>query len=274
MTQMNPRRPHFTHPPILEQAITIVFEPLPDFSIVDVGLFWSKLSREFPEVETAPRVETLVEMFEGVEAHVKLTMVPPVQLPRTVMRSPTGEVIQFQEDRFTFNWIKPEGGEYPRFDRTLPRFRELYDKFCAYLRSRRQAPPTALQCEVTNVNIVPVKDFGADFSDFGKAFTIPSIDLEVDGLEEETFVRKRQHRIVDKEGMPLGRLHISLAPVYRTTDHEKAFQLELTARSVPATGKPDEIEQFFHVAHDMINAAFVRTVTPKMRKLWGEYNGK
>ena len=67
---------------------------------------------------------------------------------------------------------------------------------------------------------------------------------------------------------------MNLAPVYRTVDQQKAFQFELTARSAPAVLGNSEMLDFFNLAHNMINAAFVGTVTPRMRELWGEYDGE
>ena len=272
MTAKPPERPHFRRPPIVEQAITLTFEPIPTFDLVDFGLFWTRVGDQFPRIETGPRFNAPVEGFEELNAPVSLTFSGPVELPRSLMQNDRGELVQVQNDSFGFNWIKvsPDSA-YPRFDETSRRLWELYAAFVDFVSARGHAPPTLRQCELTNVNLVPVADFGHDFSDMCNAFVIDPFEWDVEGLVAETYVRRRQHRIVDEEGQPVGRLHSTISPIFR--ESEKAFQFDLTARSPPTVRTIDQAKAFFDRAHRMINAAFWVSVTPKMRELWGEYHG-
>lgn len=272
MTAQPPERPHFRHPPILEQAISLSFERIMSFDLIDFGLFWECVREQFPRSETGPRFNAPIEMFEEISSPISFTLTGPVELPRSVLRNDQGELVQIQDDSFGFNWIKssPESS-YPRFERTSARLWELYSMFVAFLEERGHDRPVFKQCELTNVNLVPVRDFGNDFSDMCNAFVVDPFNWKVEGLVAETYVRRRQHKIVDGDGRPVGRLHSVISPVFR--DGEQAFQFELTARSPPTIRSEDDANAFFDRAHRMINKAFWVSVTPKMREFWEEYDG-
>jgi uncharacterized protein (TIGR04255 family) len=272
MTAQPPERPHFRRPPILEQAISLSFERITSFDLVDFGLFWERVQKQFPRCETGARFVAPIESFEEVGTPISFSLVGPVELPRSLLRNDRGELIQLQDDSFGFNWIKPSAdSDYPRFEHTSARLWELFSIFVAFLEDRGHARPTFRQCELTNVNFVAVRDFGSDFSDMCHAFIVDPFAWNVEGLVAETYIRRRQHKIVDEDGRPVGRLHSAISPVFR--DGEKAFQFELTARSPPSVRTEVEAKSFFDRAHRMINQAFWVSVTPKMRELWGEYDG-
>lgn len=275
MNLPTPQRPHFRRPPILEQAISLNFERLPEFDSVDFGLFWHEIRDQFPRADTAPRTAAPVESFEGIETSMMLSLVQPLQLPRSLFRNDAnGELVQVQDDSFGFNWIKAsDGSQYPRFEQTSGRLWELYGLFTSYLQKRHNRSPALRQCELTNVNLIPVSDFGEDFSDMGSAFVIDPFAWGVPGLVAETYVRRRQHRIVDESGKAVGRLHSVISPVYDQRN-AKQFQFEITARSAPTIRTDEQAVAFFDRAHSMINGVFVASATKSMRALWGEFDGE
>ena len=272
MTAQPPERPHFKRPPILEQAISLSFERIMSLDLVDFGLFWDRVRDQFPSCETGARFHAPIEGFEEINTPISFTLVGPVELPRSLFRNEDGELIQVQDDSFGFNWIRPSPeSKYPRFERTSARLWELYSIFVRYLEDRGHGRPTFRQCELTNVNLISIRDFGSDFSAMAEAFIVDPFAWEVEGLVAETYVRRRQHKMVDEDGLPAGRLHSVISPVFR--EGEKAFQFELTARSPPTIRTENEAKAFFERAHRMINQAFWVSVTPRMREFWGEYDG-
>jgi hypothetical protein len=94
----------------------------------------------------------------------------------------------------------------------------------------------------------------------------------VEGLQAETYVRNRQHAILDNAGEPMGRLHSVITPVVDQSGR-KHFQFQLTARSSPTIHEVGDARAFFERAHEMINGAFVNSVTPEMLKQWEQYDG-
>lgn len=268
------QRPHFRKPPIREQAISLVFERLIDFDNVDFGLFWSTVRESFPVAETTLRASHPVENFEGRQGSVSI-MLSPALIARSLFRNPTsGELLQLQDDFFGFSWVK-KGDEnfYPRFEATSEKFWQFYEIFLRYLSERYDVIPNLRQCELVNVNIVPISTFGSDYDDMARAFKIDPFDWHVEGLRAETYVRSRQHAILGRSGEPIGRLHSVISPVVDQAG-VKHFQFQLTARSSPTINDVDQARTFFAHAHQKINGAFVSSVTPQMLKTWEQYDGE
>jgi uncharacterized protein (TIGR04255 family) len=272
MISVKPTRPDFAAPPIVEQAITLDFNPIHGFSLVHFGQFFGEVASEFPDHSHDIRLDALVEnagLESSPEIGIRLVQMGS-HLPRLLLRNAT-ELIQVQNDRFSFNWCKPPiGGEYPRWETTFSRFNATLERFEDFLSAAGLAPLALRQCEVTNVNIIPVSTFGSSFDDIGKAFVVDPLDFNVPCLVPETYVRTRQHRIVNADSGMRGRLHTLLQPAYSASDGSAAFKLDFTARSLPNLNMKTEVAEFFGIARDSINAAFMATTTKQMHKLWGE----
>ena len=273
-SHVKPIRPNFERPPLAEQAISLLFDPIEQFRIVDYGLYWQQIADQFPHVSSDAPIEAPVEHFGGfrpTDIQFKLLTVPP--LPRASFSGEAGELVVVQPDRFGFNWAKVGDAAYPRSEKLMERFRELFAGFASYVEKQRLGGITFRQCELTNLNVIPVADFGIDFADMANAFRVDPLDLGVDFLRAETYIRNRQHVILGDGGQPVGRLHMNISPVVSTHDQSKAFRFELTARSGRQIDSVAAADKFFELARDAINGAFLATVTEKMKGIWGEANG-
>jgi len=266
-------RPKFERPPLIEQAITVVFDEMAGFSIGDFGLFWNLVRSEFPACDQAPPLAAQIEQLGELPVLPELRLVVGETLPRCLYRNPdNGEVVQVQNDRFTFNWAKLGDTPYPHSEGTIGRFTEMFNRFEAYVKGRGLGVPNLRQCEITNVNIVPVSDFGAGFEDAPRAFNLPNLKPEGEILVNETYTQITQHLIV-QNGNNKGRLHVSQQPVISAADQSKAIKLELTARSGRGNGDLAEALAFFDIARSAINAAFLAYTTRDMWAHWGLKNG-
>lgn len=272
---MTPIRPNFERPPLQEQAISIVFQPLDRFRIVDYGLFWAEIADAFPNVATDVPLEAPVEQFDNfrlAEMSFQFLTVPP--LPRAMFSNPeNGELVQLQNNRFGFNWAKVGALQYPRSEPLMARFQELFAQFIAYARRNGLGELVLKQCELTNLNLIPVSDFGTSYSDVANAVCVDAVDLGIPNLQSEIFERSRQHKILGDDGKPIGRLHTVLAPVVSNVDNSEGIRYELTARSAANIRSLEDAEKFFAIARNTINGAFLASITADMKKRWGEYNG-
>lgn len=271
MSPETPIRLEYEHPPLIEQAISVAFEPIKDFSIVDYGLFWTGIAADFPQVSSDAPLDNPTENFDGVRPMgLSFNLMAQAPMPRAMFRSGDGGLVQVQIDRFGFNWAKEGDAEYPRSEAVMSRFEELFERFRSFLTDRGLGELKLRQCELTNLNIIPILDFGADYSDMPNALKVDPLDLGLNYLVAETYVRNRQHRIVDTNGSPIGRLHTAISPVISNANNSHAFRLEFTARSAPTVSKLDEMQRFFAIARNAINGAFDALVTDAMKKTWGE----
>ncbi len=269
-------RPNFKHPPLVEQAISVGFEPINGFRIVDYGLFWQEISSDFPEVATEAPLEPVHERFGGAKPKdASLQFHRALPLPRAMFRNPAnGELIQIQKDRFGFNWAKVEDQPYPRSEPLMARFCHLLEQFGAYVERQDLGALRLQQCELTNLNVLPVSDFGRSYADLSKALQIDPIDFEIPFLQAEAVERSRQLRILGEDGEPIGRLHMAVVPVVSNIDNSEAYRFELTARSAPNIRSVQECLKFFEIARDAINSAFMASVTDTMKEKWGVIHGE
>lgn len=272
---MNPVRPKFSDPPLIERAITISFEPIEDFTIGHYGLFWQEILADFPISETQPLVRSEVEKFGGFQPTTTIIqLLPEDTLPRAFFRNPDrGELIQLQSDRFSFNWIKAGDNDvYPHSEATIDQFEQLLNRFEAFLARYKLGPIATIQCEITNVNVIPVSDFGGSFAAPG-AVKIPAVFSDETFLRPESAALATRHLILADDGAAIGRVHMNAQPSLRISDGEEVYRLDITARGAPLAPDRNGTLAFLEIAVSAVNAVFLATVTDNARQLWGEQHG-
>ena len=273
---MTPIRPKFENPPLIERAVTVMFEPLTALSIGDYGLFWAKIRDEFPISEAMPLVAPEIEQFGSFRpVHHQIQLIPENTLPRVFFRNPEkGELIQLQPDRFSFNWIKTSSEHcYPHSEKVLSMFFALFDTFSRFVAERQLGEIVPIQCEITNVNVVPVADVGDTFADFATVIKLPDLRSPAQFLPVESQVAGAKHLILDDAGEPIGRVHSVGQPSLRILSNELAYRLDIVARGAPIGPGRAGVEHFFEKAVSAINGVFLASVTQVGRQFWGEQNG-
>ena len=273
---MTPIRPKFSNPPLIERAISVAFEPLPAFSIGDYGLFWADILDQFPISEAMDPVAVEFEQFEGFKPpQVGFQIVSAAMLPRAAFRNTaTGELVQIQNNRFGYNWIKTtDDHQYPHSEATLARFFALLERFVSYSERRGLGPLNVVQCELTNVNVVPIADVGESFADFATVLKLAPLELECDNVRLEHQLVGSKHLITDDSGKAIGRVHTLGQPALRVPDNEEAFRLDISARGAPLGAGLEGAREFFDAAVSAVNAVFLASVTKTGRRFWGEYSG-
>jgi uncharacterized protein (TIGR04255 family) len=264
-------RPNFDHPPLVEQAITLMFEPIVNFSIGHFGLYWETIGQDFPSCVGDEVIPSSVESFD-VPDQIRFQLGPVANQSRCVFRHRDGhEVVQVQNDRFSFNWLREADGVYPRYEATAGRFWEMFEGFSAFLASRGLASPVLTQCELTNVNVILLKDWGGDMDSTLNAVGFGSLETEeFPHLAADAIEAGEHYRLLDDSGLPIGRLHIALQTVTNVRDRQQALRYDLTARGAPFANSRSGAEKFFECARSAINAAFLASTSKEARVAWGE----
>jgi uncharacterized protein (TIGR04255 family) len=273
---VTPIRPKFENPPLIERAITVVFTKLENFSIGDYGLFWSSLRDDFPISEIAPPVIQELENFEGFKpAQPQIPILAENSLPRAFFRNPEkGELIQLQPDRFSFNWIKTGTDDrYPNSEPLLERFFLLFKRLNAFVAERQLGQIVPVQCELTNVNVIPITDVGETFADVATVIRLPALDQSYGCLRLESQLAASKHLLVDDEGKLIGRVHSIAQPAIHADTGELVFRFDIVARGAPLGSGLKGIKAFLEQAGSAVNAVFLASVTNSGRQFWGEANG-
>ncbi len=274
-----PRTPSFKSPPVIEVALGVQFqEPLP-LRFVDYGRIWDLYRERYPEYEEHPPLLPVVETFGEEPKPEAQALVDAATNPRSLFRlwflnTAVGGLIQFQPDRFVFNWRKPlNGGEYPRFSWVKEQFGAEYRRLLGFLEERDMVVPTPELCEVTYVNHIFAGEGWTEHADLHAVFPslqIPAVSLEA-AAAEDADVRIR-FSMVGRDGQ-LGRLHVRAFPAVRTTDEAKLFVVNLVARRRPASGDVSAVLEALHDGHDWIVVAFRDMTSDRMHAIWGLEHG-
>ncbi|AJA10656.1 Putative secreted protein [Sphingopyxis fribergensis] len=265
-------RPTFERPPLVEQAITVIFEQLPDFSIGDFGLFWTKIQSEFPYSEAQTPIDGKIEGEAFRPQQFQLRLLQASTLPRCFYRSDNGsELVQLQPNRFSFNWLGTDDTHYPRSEATMARFHALFARFKEFVAERDLGTIKITQCELVNVNIIAVADFGESFAVAPLIFEAANFGRRVEFLQPESYMSNTQQAIMGSDGF-VGRLYAEISPVTKIEDGAPAYRFEITARGAPAEDN-NGVQTFFDYARNALNGSFLATTTEHAQKLWGLKNG-
>lgn len=266
--------PEFARPPVIEVVLSVQFERLEALRSAQIGYLWQAFRDRFPNTEEHSPIEPAFERFGpkfGVGAGVHFEMLSSPPTPRIWFLNAAGtELVQVQQDRFIRNWRKKtDSDEYPRYSFLRGEFKTDLDLFQTFVAQQGWGTIEPNQCEVTYINIIPAGAGWEKPGELGRVCTLFSAKYSDEGLgiPEEAEVNARY--ILGGDGNEaLGRLHVAIAPVVRSSDGSLAFRLSLTARGRPADGGADAVLEFLDRGHDAIVRGFASITTSAMHVLW------
>jgi uncharacterized protein (TIGR04255 family) len=270
---VTPIRPRFSNPPLIERALSVAFEPLTDLSIGDYGLFWAKILDQFPTSEAMDLVSVELEQFTGFRpARMGVQLVSAQELPRAAFRNvDSGELVQIQNNRFGFNWIKTnDDHQYPHSEAILERFFQLFGIFKDYIVGKELGAINITQCELTNVNVILVSDVGTSFADIATVLRLAPLEYRCENIRLEDQLVGSKHLMLDDTGSAIGRVHTLGQPALRVPNNEEAYRLDISARGAPLGSGIAGAHRFFNEAVSAVNAVFMASTTTAGRRFWGE----
>jgi len=165
----------FQNPPINELVIATYFNP-PLFALRSehVGLFWSRVRKDFPVVEQQPPVGG-AETFELIGGEI-------FPMPRFwFVADDQVNLLQLQKNALMLNWRRRDA-DYPHFDEHLkPAFDRYYRVFEDFAREDVGASEIKIDvCELTYINTVEACEYWRGPEDTAKiipSFVMPDIGL-------------------------------------------------------------------------------------------------
>jgi uncharacterized protein (TIGR04255 family) len=179
------------------------------------------------------------------------------------------DLVQIQPDRFTRNWSKVTGADYPSYAVLRPRFALEYEGFLAFLDDVGMGEPSVTQCELTYINPIKPNDVWSAPGDLPKVLSPWSGALSEGFLPNPDDVQIAvRYPIRDEDGSSRGRLNATLRP-QRDATGGPVLMFTLAARVTPAkTGQPGVLE-CFDLAHEWIVRGFTTMTTEPMHNEWG-----
>ena len=258
--------------------MSLQFEPLRTLGNAYLGAFWASLGPDWPDVSDAVVLPQESERFGDDQVweplgSLKLKLIQDKHPIRIQARNQAGDrMIQIQNGRLLYNWIKGPSGEYPRYKRLKADFAEIAGGFRRFLSDKNLGDLIANQWEVTYVNHLPKGTVWETPSDWPALFTpIAQLRPDFGFIELESFSGERHYRIPDQRG----RLHVQLqhARVGDAPKLEEVIILKLTARGPISAADAMSSEAFdagLDLGHDVIVRSFQRLTSEAARQYWKE----
>jgi uncharacterized protein (TIGR04255 family) len=265
--------PSFKKPPIVELALGVQFDTLPNLKSSHFGAWWSNLRKEFPRIEEYPPLPEVVETFDAsisIPKSFELRLVSHNPVRYWFLKDSGRELIQIQANRLIVNWRKiNDNDSYPRFHSVRDLFSKTLASFCDFLDENNLGPLIPNQCEVTYVNHIRHGEGWKTHDQFGDVFAFYSGIMSDSHLKSPEAINTNMTFIFSDESQkPIGRFHVDIASQYRIDDKSPIFAMNLTARGAPISKDIKGVLQFLELGHERGVRGFTSLTTAKMHKIW------
>lgn len=261
--------PKFTSPPVVEMVLGAQFEPLPGFTTAHVGWYWHEHFGKGWSAQEAARLDDAQEVFG--DDRIWSPPVAPFSLrpghdPNRIQLVKDQRMIQVQNSRFIYNWIKARGtGDYPSYGRLLPEFTERYDQYGAFARGVGLGEISPNHWEVTYVNHVPKGELWSTLEEWGEV--IEGFSSPKGGSERLESGRTHWQSVLGGNRARL-RVTIDHARLLEATGSE-VIKIVLTAKGPVDKKAGTGLLAGLDFGHEAIVRHFAGMTTAKAHAAWG-----
>ena len=275
MTTVPNDLPEYSAPPVVEVALSVMYEGV-SITSAQIGAFWQqKLRTEFPRTEDQPPLELPIEVEQERHPIQQKPTFEWLSTPkvRTWFLDASGtQLIQLQGNRITHNWRRAETDEpYPRYLALRERFKSELALYWNFVNGEDLGSPKPLQCEITYVNHILPGEVWKSHKDLANVFRFwapPHSDEFLPRPDDGRFLVR--YVIPDQKGGFAGRLHISVQPAFRGKgpDEQPILLVTLTARGKPLGDGIEGVFAFLDRGHEWIVRGFTEVTTENMHRGW------
>ncbi len=251
--------PSYKKPPVNDVICGMRFHTPAKLRIPHIGLLWNKFRMDYPRIQHAPPItsakgELLIDQESGL----------PIQRVWFINKS-DDQLIQFQFDRFYFNWRRKEG-EYPRYPHVIEHFERVLNIVEIFFKEFDLGDITPIEYELSYINHISkgegwetIDDLSRIFSDFVWEQRVGRFLPNPSGI-----VWKTEFPLQEK----MGRLAVTLNQATRTEDKVPLFVLELKANGLDNSADKKAFRKWFDAAHEWIVRGFTDITTPEIHQIW------
>jgi uncharacterized protein (TIGR04255 family) len=262
----------FQDPPVTEVVLAIQFaERVVDLEVL--ADFTARTKDDFPRrAQRQPLPAMQEEAASGVTGpQISFEIGREFELPRTwFMSEDETKILQRQEDRFVFNWQRPnpEASDYPRYRVLREWFRERLAQLEESIKAAGKAVPGTNFCEVTYVNQVPIEG-ETGLANILAAIEKPRYDF-LPVADNQQYVAR--FPIGEGDLPPHGALYVNAAPAQRP-DGKSMYLINLTSRLTPGDTQGNAAWAALDLGREWIVKGFVDLTTKEMHDLWRYQEG-
>ena len=268
--------PDYDSPPVVETILGVQFDRLTDFRNAHLGGFWKTLDNaEWPVVLDAPPLPPQFERFTDSARWASGGQLMVTQDPssRLQIKNKDGDrMIQVQNGRLHFNWLKRAGGTYPRYESVRRSFVGTCERFMDFVIQEEVGDFRPNQWEVTYLNHIAkgtVWNTSNDWGFFQPVSAVPTVEGLVQG---ESFSGGWKFVIPGQRG----RLHIQWQHARKSEPEEQEIVvLTFTARGPlgDTDGNLQAVLDGLDLGRETIVRSFKEFMTDTANNHWGLKNG-
>ncbi|MCC7290571.1 MAG: hypothetical protein IT449_00755 [Phycisphaerales bacterium] len=179
-------------------------------------------------------------------------------------------MIQVQNGRLHYNWIRRPGIEYVRYAANRPKFDAVLVAFRAFLSGENLGEPKPNQWEVTYVNHIPKGTVWQSPEDWARLFVgMPQVAPDLGSVNLETMSGAWHYVIPDRRG----RLHVDLKHAKLDADPaSEILRATLTARGpigASSAGESCTLEEGIELGRRIIVLGFKAMFSEEAHTTWG-----
>ena len=260
----------FARPPVEEVVLSVLFKPLDRFLAPHLGEIWQEFKKSgFMHTTVQGPVPPTIESFSDQipEPHVQISNVPDFHRILFIHES-GNQILQVQQDRFTFNWRRiEEGQKYPGFSTIFASFEDFYTRFRENLKNQEIGEITPLQYELSYTNQLIHGDGWDTLGDMGKIyqFFVDSQQSDSFWSGAESVILRASFSVPDLHG----RLHFAISNRVKLPEQRQTLQTDFTVRGFPENTKSEMIT-WFKSAREHILEKFAGMFTEDIQtQVWG-----
>lgn len=230
---------------MVETILGVQFDPIRAFTNGHLGAFWARIrgssqaGERWTKVTDAAPLPMTFERFDDehpwmdVGIALQVSRDPPAN--RLQISNESGNaLIQIQNGRIHYNWVRQHDGVYVRYENVRPRFEAILAELGSYLKEQGLGDIKPNQWEVTYVNHMPkgtVWDAPGDWADVFVGLAPSGFGASESRFE--SFAGVWHYEIPEKRG----RLHVELARARtQAAPREELLRFTLTARGPISPG--------------------------------------
>lgn len=257
--------PSYKNPPINEVVCGVLFQTPENLRIPHIGLLWDKFRQEYPIIQHAVPIA-------GAKSEIPIDPVTALPMQRVwFINKADDQLIQFQFDRFYFNWRRKKNG-YPRYSHVINNFQSAEDNLENFFKEFDLGELKPTGYELSYINHIPKGQGWNTLDDLSRVFT--------DFVWNDKIGRFLPNPvdIAWQTAFPLpeakGQLTVSLKQATRVDDKIPLLLLELTARGIDESKNTKALRKWFDLARAWIVRGFADLTSSEVQKVcWEREDG-
>jgi uncharacterized protein (TIGR04255 family) len=254
--------------PLTETILGVQFDPIPNLTSAHLGAYWQSLGDAWRDVREAPFLMPQFERFDAGAwnlSALQLTFPGNAMVRLQIRNGNSSRMIQVQNNRFLYNWLRRPGEVYPRYDTVRPEFDREFAAFRRFLEVHGFGRLQPNQWEVTYINQILKGTLWTRPEEWGRAFRRPEIATAMlGGHGGETFSWGWHGEISPRRG----RVHVEVQQgIWDTPERPETITLNITCRG--AVSAELDFGAGLDLGHVALNATFQDVVSDYALAYWG-----